>query len=76
MKKQVTHSREEETIDAKARWFQSLSLEERADLLNSYTDMILEINPKIVEQKVFNRLREVFASFQRHKVKYLLIHWG
>jgi hypothetical protein len=51
MKKQVIHSREEETAEAKARWFQSLSLRERAELFNSYTDMILEINPKIVEQK-------------------------
>jgi hypothetical protein len=51
MKKQVTHSRAEETIEAKARWFQSLSLQERMELLNSYTDLILEINPKIVEQK-------------------------
>jgi hypothetical protein len=51
MKKQVTHDRQEEAIEAKARWFQSLSIKERAELLNSYTDMILEINPKIVEQK-------------------------
>jgi hypothetical protein len=51
MKKQVTHSREEETIEAKARWFQSLSIKERAEMLNSYTDMILEINPQIEEQK-------------------------
>jgi hypothetical protein len=47
----VSHSRQDETIDAKARWFQSLSLQERMDLLCSFTDLILEINPKIAEQK-------------------------
>jgi hypothetical protein len=33
------------------RWFQSLSMEERADLLCSFTDLILEINPGIMEKK-------------------------
>jgi hypothetical protein len=47
----ISHSREEETPEAKARWFQSLSLEERMRILCQYTDMILEINPKIVDQK-------------------------
>ena len=51
MNKQLTHSRQAETIEAKARWFQSLSLKERAELLTSFTDMILEVNPKIVDQK-------------------------
>ena len=47
----VSHSRDAETPEAKARWFQSLILEERADLLCEFTDMVLEINPKIMEQK-------------------------
>lgn len=47
----ISHDREEETIEAKARWFQSLTLAERMDLLCQYTDMFLAINPKIVEQK-------------------------
>lgn len=51
LKKSVSHDRNEETIEAKTRWFKSLSLEERMNLLCSYTDMILAINPKIVEQK-------------------------
>lgn len=51
MKKTVSHDRSEETIEAKARWFQSLTLVERMDLLCAYTDMILAINPKIVERK-------------------------
>lgn len=47
----ISHDRTEETIEAKARWFQSLSMEERMDLLCQYTDLILSINPEIVEQK-------------------------
>jgi hypothetical protein len=51
MKRSVSHNRQEETIEAKARWFQSLSLDERIELLCQYTDMILAVNPRIVEQK-------------------------
>lgn len=47
----ISHDREEETLEAKVRWFQSLSLQERMELLCSFTDMILEINPEIVRQK-------------------------
>lgn len=43
--------RQAETPEAKARWFQSLTLSERMDLLCWFTDMILAANPKIVEQK-------------------------
>jgi hypothetical protein len=51
MEIKVSHDRKEESIEAKARWFQSLSIEERAELLCQFTDMMLEINPNIVEQK-------------------------
>jgi hypothetical protein len=51
MNKKITHNRQEETLEAKARWFQSLPIEDRADLLNAYTDLILEVNPKIMERK-------------------------
>lgn len=47
----VSHDRQEESLEAKARWFQSLSLSERMDLLCFFTDLILDNNPKIVEQK-------------------------
>jgi len=47
----ISHSWNDETPEAKARWFQSLSLSERMDLLCFYTDMILQNNPKIVESK-------------------------
>lgn len=47
----ISHNRDEETPEAKARWFQSLSLEERMDYLCALTDLILENNPDIVKQK-------------------------
>lgn len=47
----VIHDRQEESIEAKARWFQSLSLAERMDMLCWFTDLMLAANPKIVEQK-------------------------
>ncbi len=47
----VLFSTEAETIEAKARWFRSLPLEERMELLCEFTDMILGLNPDIVEQK-------------------------
>ena len=47
----VTHDRAEETIEAKALWFRSLSLAERMDLLCAFTELLLMTNPKIVEKK-------------------------
>jgi len=47
----VSHDREEETAEAKARWFQSLSLAERMEYLCAITDLVLENNPRIVDLK-------------------------
>ena len=52
MKPSISHDRRAETPDEKARWFQTLSIEERADLLCYFTDILLEINPKIMEHKL------------------------
>lgn len=49
--KTISHNFQEETMEAKARWFQSLSLQERMDMLCFFTDLILSNNPKIAEQK-------------------------
>ena len=46
----VSHDFEEETLEAKARWFQSLSMTERMDVLCMFTDMVVGVNPKIMEQ--------------------------
>ena len=36
----ISHDYQEETIEAKARWFQALSLAERMELLCLFTDLI------------------------------------
>ena len=51
MMEAISHDRHEETPEAKARWFQSLPLSERMELLCSFTDLVLSNNPEIVEQK-------------------------
>jgi hypothetical protein len=51
MNKTVSHSRQEETLEAKARWFQSLSLSDRMEMLCIFTDLILETNPKVMDLK-------------------------
>jgi hypothetical protein len=47
----VSHSWEAETPEAKARWSQSLTLEERMDLLCDFTDLALSMNPDIIKRK-------------------------
>jgi hypothetical protein len=47
----ISHDRREESPMAKARWFQTLTIKERADLLCYFTDMILELNPRAMEGK-------------------------
>jgi hypothetical protein len=51
MKPRILTGREAETSEAKARWFQSLSVAERMELLCAYTDLILENNPRVGEQR-------------------------
>jgi hypothetical protein len=51
MVKTVSHSRRDESAESKALWFQSLSLQERMEMLCCFTDMILENNPNIVQNK-------------------------
>ncbi len=45
----VSHDRSDESLEAKARWFRSLTLEDRMQLLCEFTDMVLENNPQVVE---------------------------
>ena len=47
----VTNDLKDETPEAKALWFQSLSLSERMDMLCAFTEFILTVNPEIVEKK-------------------------
>ncbi len=51
MQKTISHTFEDETLEAKTRWFKTLSLQERLDMLGWFTDFALMGNPKIMEQK-------------------------
>lgn len=51
MRPRILTSREAETSEAKARWFQSLSVAERMELLCAYTDLILQNNPRVGERR-------------------------
>ena len=47
----ISHDFADETIEAKTRWFRSLPMSERMELLCEFTDLALSINPKIGEKK-------------------------
>ena len=51
MKPMVSHDWSEETPEAKARWFQSLSMAERADMLCAFTELALALNPRIADAR-------------------------
>jgi len=55
MTKSVSHDRRQESLEAKAVLFQSLSLEERMDVFVAFTNLILENNPGIVKKKPLPR---------------------
>lgn len=45
----ISHNRDDESLEAKARWFQALSLQERMDIFCELTDLVLENNPHMAE---------------------------
>lgn len=47
----VSHDRNEDTIEAKTLWFRSLTLEERMEMLCTFTELLLAANPTIAEKK-------------------------
>jgi hypothetical protein len=47
----ISHDIRDESIEAKARWFQSLPLEARMEVFVAFTNLILENNPDIVKKK-------------------------
>ena len=59
----VSQDRHEETPEAKAQWFQSLSLTERMEVLCMFTDLILSNHPTIADtndaQSTSRRIRIV-----------------
>jgi hypothetical protein len=51
MEFKISHDRSDETIEAKVRWFRTLSLSERMDMLCAYTDLALDLNPQLPDKK-------------------------
>ena len=49
--KQISHDINDESIEAKVRWFRSLPLSERMEIFCNYTDLALELNPDLVGKK-------------------------
>jgi hypothetical protein len=47
----ISHDMRDETIEAKAKWFSSLSLTERMDMLCAFTDLAIEIKPELAAGK-------------------------
>lgn len=41
----------DETLAEKARWFKSLSLEERMQVFDEFTEFLLTVNPQLLEHK-------------------------
>jgi hypothetical protein len=51
MNRGISFDRSEETPEAKARWFQSLSLKQRMDLFCEFTNLVLELRPGLPSRK-------------------------
>jgi len=51
MGKAISHDRYEESAEAKARWFRSLTVSERMEMLCSFTDLALTADPSLQERK-------------------------
>ena len=51
MREAISHERKDEDLASKARWFQSLTLDERMSVFVSFTNLILQNNPDIVKKK-------------------------
>jgi hypothetical protein len=66
MSQSVTHDRREESIEAKTRWFRSLPLSERMEMLCAFTDLALSLNPDLADKKdaqqTERRVRIISAS--------------
>ena len=51
MNSRISHDRNDETIEAKVKWFRKFKLSERMDMLCAYTDLALELNPQLPDKK-------------------------
>ena len=47
----VEHDRKQESIEAKVRWFQTLSMAERMDVFCEFTELALSVTPELKDKK-------------------------
>ena len=57
MNSKISHDRSDEAIEAKIKWFRSLILSERMDVLCNFTDMALELNPQLQYKKYAQQIK-------------------
>jgi hypothetical protein len=57
MNSQISHDRSDETIEAKVKWFRALTLSERMDMLCTFTDFALELNPQLPDKKYAQQIK-------------------
>ena len=48
----ISHDRSDESLEAKARWFGSLTLAERMDIFCEMTDLALSLRPDLAERNL------------------------
>ena len=53
--KQISHNINDESMEAKVRWFRTLTLSEKMDMLCEFKDLALELNPDLAEKKMLDR---------------------
>ena len=62
----IGHDRQQESMEAKTRWFRSLSMAERMEIFCSFTDLALSVNPGLKDrryaQPVAGRIQVLSAS--------------
>lgn len=62
----ISHDRQDETPEAKARWFRSLPMSERMEMLCSFTDLALTVTPSLLKgkhaQPVAGRIQIISAA--------------
>jgi len=57
MNLQISHDRNDETIEAKVKWFRTLNLSVRMDMLCAFTDFALELNPQLPDKKYDQQIK-------------------
>jgi len=51
MTNSISHDRADESLEAKARWFQSLTMEQRMDVFQQIMELALAVNSRLMERK-------------------------